>query len=68
MAEGHQIRVQTYARPLEKTMARRTRGVLDRAVLAPRARRDVFAFHAQRPAERCREVGAESLLRIRGAT
>ena len=66
VAEGDHIRIQTDARPLEKTMARRTRGILDRAVLAPRPRRDVFTFHAQRPPERCGEVGAESLVRIRG--
>ena len=68
VAEGHQIRLQADARPLEKPMARGTSGILGRAVLAPRPRRDVFALHAQRPPERCREVGAESLVRIRGAT
>ena len=67
VAEGDDARIETDARPLEKTIARRARGILDRAVLAPRARRDVFTFHAQRPSERRGEVGAESLVTIRGA-
>jgi hypothetical protein len=68
MTKGEDISLETSPGAFKKRVTRRVGGVLERAPLAPSARGDVLAFHAQRPPERSGELGTESLVSIRRVT